>query len=219
MRYVTQRMHVGDILFHLPSGTIFVVMEIGAGEHASSHARPIVTKQLNNMLTDADGTFRAQSSSHLALAGDTLLLNDSIDLPAQVYYGDFDAKGNITKVERGDGFAGDIAKFLSVGDVLFPFSWNDAYLSWPIANSFEETIATVTVGSPASLTLAGAGAVTAGPFPIYPLPIIRGQQSLQARIRRAKRMGGRPPDAHDEAARADGCGPLRLALLLKSHLP
>jgi len=161
--------HVGDILYHENSGTLFVITAIGASDANHSSALPITAKQMNNMRINRDGTFATQMLSDLALGGNMFLVNCSIDLPQKVEFGTFTSGSrSVTSVSEGDGNGSDTTNYYAVNDNLYGYQWNDSYFNWPVRVGHKLT--TVNNGSPGSMTL-NSNALASGRFPIYPIPI------------------------------------------------
>jgi len=162
--------HVGDILYHQNTGTIFVITVIGSPDGAHAGALPITAKQMNNMtITTGTLAFATQTCSDLTLAGKTFLINCSIDCPQKVEFGTFTSGStSVTSVSQGNGDGSDITTYYSTGDNFFGYDWSDTYLNWPV--KVGQTIATITNGSPGSMTLS-SNALASGRFPIYPIPI------------------------------------------------
>ena len=159
--------HVGDILYHQNTGTIFVITVIGS---LSGGGYPITTKQMNNMLiTTGTLVFATQKCSDLTLAGNTFLINCSIDCPQIIHFGTFSsASTSVTSVGQGDGTGAAIQTYYLAGDAFYSYDWNDTYFNWP--TKVGQTISTRTNGSPGSMVLS-SNAQTSGRFPIYPIPI------------------------------------------------
>jgi hypothetical protein len=161
--------HVGDILYHIPTGTIFIITAVGAPDAAHGNALPITARQMNNLTIHNDGSFATNMLTDTTLSGYTNLMNCSIELPRQVEFGTFTAGSKVvSNVSRGDEYGADISTFYKVGDRFAGYAYNDAYLNWP--TGADNSIASVTNGSPGSMTLS-SNALASGRFPIYPLPI------------------------------------------------
>jgi hypothetical protein len=161
--------HVGDILYHIPTGTIFIITAVGAPDTAHGNALPITARQMNNLTIHNDGSYATNTLADSTLSGYTNLINCSIDLPRTVEFGTFTAGSKaVSNVSRGDGYGVDISTFYKVGDRFTGYAYNDAYLNWPTGSG--NSIASVTNGSPGSMTLS-SDALASGRFPIYPLPI------------------------------------------------
>lgn len=161
--------HVGDILYHIPTGTIFIITAIGAPDASHGKALPITARQMNNITIHDDGSFATNTLADTALSGYTNLINCSIDLPHQVEFGTFTAGSKaVSNVSRGDGYGVGISNFYKNGDRFIGYVYNDAYLNWPTGAG--NAIDSITEGSPGSITLS-SDALTSGRFPIYPLPI------------------------------------------------
>ncbi|MBI5003507.1 hypothetical protein HZC00_00220 [Candidatus Kaiserbacteria bacterium] len=172
--------HAGDILFHIPSGTLFIVTLVGAPDPAHAGALPITARQMNNMKINSDGSFAAQLLTDTSLSGYTELIDTSRDMPRQVEYGDFTTGSTAVKnVSRWDNVGNDITQYLSPGDGLLGYAWNDAYLNWPVLSG--NAIQSITNGSSSLITLSKPARRT-GRFPIYPVPIGEGDASARAAV-------------------------------------
>ncbi|MCI0468040.1 MAG: glycoside hydrolase family 55 protein [Beijerinckiaceae bacterium] len=161
--------HDGDILYHIPTGTIFVITAIGPPDASHGNALPVTARQMNNLTIHNDGSVAANTLADKTLSGYTNLINCSIDLPRQVEFGTFAAGSKaVSNVSRGDGYGVDISTYYKVRDRFTGYAYNDPYLNWPTGTG--NSIASITDGSPGSMTLS-ADALVSGRFPIYVLPI------------------------------------------------
>lgn len=161
--------HVGDILYHIPTGTIFIITAISPPDASHGNALPITAKQMNNLTINNDGSVATNTLTDKSLSGYTNLINCSIDLPRQVEFGTFTAGSKaVSNVSRGDGYSVDISTFYKVGDRFIGYAFNDPYLNWPTGTG--NSIASITDGSPRSIMLS-SDALASGRFPIYALPI------------------------------------------------
>jgi len=166
-----QPLALGDILYHQPSGTIFVVTTIGAPIGGGDY--PIAAVQTNNMTVNpSTGVFISNGLTDLALSGYCIIIQTQVVIPRQVVYGDFTSgSGNVTNVHRGDGYANDLATWLAANDQLFGYTYNDASLGWPMAK-----LAKINAVTPGTYPITGsivlsANAVQTGRAPVFPIPI------------------------------------------------
>ena len=165
--------HVGDFLYHQPSGTIFAVTNVGANV-AGFHT--ITTRQMNNMtLTNTPniGTC-ATSLVDQTVAGNSYLIHTSgnsgpIIVPMVTFFCDF-AEGSTSGLYCGPVNGEGITNSLASGDPIYGMYnlTGDIGLQWPF--DLGTTIATVTLGPPASITLSLPALIT-GRFPVLPLPV------------------------------------------------
>jgi hypothetical protein len=163
-------MHVGCIIYHNNTGTIFVVTAIGAADAGNSNAYPITMVQQNNLRVDNSGDFVAQLLTDMTLSGYSLIIDTQIWLPRQVHYGTFTSGStSVSSVSRGDGYGGNLTTYLLTSDKIYAPTMDDATApKCPVANG--TGLNAVTNGSPGSLTLS-ANATASGRFPIYPIPL------------------------------------------------
>lgn len=168
------RIDVGDILYHINTGTSFVVTAVAGPTGADNHY-VITTQQQNNIRTvggyGSDAyNFLSNANTDLALSGYTVLVKTGAVIPLKLFFGTFE-KGStsVTNVNLGDGNGGELATYYAAGDPFFSPRYNagdDA--RWPIADGTR--IASVTagaVGSPGTITL-DTPAICSGVFPIFP---------------------------------------------------
>lgn len=162
------RLAPGWLLYHVATGTVFLVTDVGATDGAGLVL--VTTTQQNNLRVDpASGSFVANTLTDTALSGYMMLIQTDVVVPQQVAYGDFTAgSALVTNVSRGDGIAADLSKWLVAGDPLLPLAYNEKSLGWPIGAP--NAIAAVTNGSPGSVMLERPATLT-GRAPLYPLPI------------------------------------------------
>jgi len=157
----------GYLLEHDPTGINFVVTSVtaSAGDWA------VVAQQQNGIsVTPGTNTCAANTITAPTLqSGYTFVFPTGFALPKQVNFGRFTAgSSSVTNVSRGDGNGADLASWFAAGDILFSADVDLALDPLPILK--RTTLASVTPGSPGSLTLSAAAAAT-GDFPVYPVPI------------------------------------------------
>jgi hypothetical protein len=166
-----QPLAIGDILYHHPTGTIFVVTTIGAPIGGGDY--PIATVQMNNLTVNpSTGVFISNGLTDLALSGYCIIIKTQVVIPRQVVYGDFTSgSSNVTNVHRGDGYANDLATWLAANDQLFGYGYNDASLGWPMAKLAKINGVTPGVSPGTGSIELSANAVQTGRAPVFPIPI------------------------------------------------
>jgi hypothetical protein len=168
----------GDILYNQTDFSLFVVLSVGPVDGSGNW--PITARQLNNMITSNTGACVTNTHTNAGITGTTQIQHTQTIMPTTIFFGDFTAASTtIANVHRGDGFAGNLTSFFQTGDIILGYQGQccgnatglDAFLlkNWPFA--YGTTVATVTNGTPGSMTLSTA-AITTGRFPILPLPIV-----------------------------------------------
>lgn len=166
------RLSVGSILYHVNTGTIFVVTAIGAADGSGNW--PITTKQMNNLTVskDVNGTFVSQLCSDLTLAGNTVIWHTTDMVPSTIFYGTFTSGStNITSVHSGNGTDGTtLTTYYASGDNMNGLVSGASGNQWPVRADSNITLASVTNGSPGSATLS-ANATVSGSFPLCAVPI------------------------------------------------
>jgi hypothetical protein len=168
-------MFPGTILYGARGG-LFYVTAVGS---PSGGQVPITARQINAKTVNVSGICVSNQNPDPTFTDNYELFQTNVKLPNIVFYCNFTAGSvNGTSCDRGDGFAGNMNSYLNVGDILYgdqTFTLNFANLSYPFA--FGTTLATVTNGSPGSLTLSAQAKLT-GRFPV--LPMATGIVSLPA---------------------------------------
>jgi hypothetical protein len=157
----------GDMLYHLNTGTSWVVTVVGSPVGGNY---PITTQQMNNMNVDNTGACTSNNISDPTVGGNTVVIKTGFQsIPEVVEFGDF-ANGSttISNVNRGDGYGGNLSTYVNVGDQFWTYSTQDNGYLWPYAAN--STVATVTNGTPGTLTLSAAPTLS-GRFPILPVPV------------------------------------------------
>jgi hypothetical protein len=162
---------VGDLLYHYPTGTIFLVTDIGPPDPSGNV--PIKTVQQNNIIVDAlsvGNKFKSNTNPHPELPGYTLIIRTGVTLPRQLAFGTFTSgTTNVVRVSRGDGYGADLATYYANGDYVFALpSPANGFLKWPMQSG--SRLSAVTNGSPGSLQLSKPSVET-GVFPIFPYPL------------------------------------------------
>jgi hypothetical protein len=115
----------------------------------------------------------SNSNTNLSFSGNFSLIHATAPaLPNIVFYCNFTAASvNGTSCDRGDGFGGNMASYVQPGDILWgdPVFAGNANVAYPFA--YGSTVATVTNGTPATMTLSVAATQT-GRFPVLSLPAV-----------------------------------------------
>ena len=160
---------VGDILYQVSTGTIFVVTAV-AGPTSGNYT--ITSQQQNNLKIDSSNGFVANLNPDAPMTtnnGYVVLIKTGAVIPRQLEYATFTAASiNLTGIQRGDTTATDLATYYAVGDPLMPMEFYYQSTLWPIGSY--TTIASLTPGNPGSATLSVAAAVS-GTFPLFPYEI------------------------------------------------
>lgn len=159
----------GDIIYHSPTGTIYVVTIVGSVDGSGNF--PITTKQMNNMTITSMGACASNNISDPTVSGTSIIIHTGVNnIPSQVLFGDFvEGSTSVSNVQQAPGFGANLSAFVSANDLVWAYPAQDTWYNWPYIAGGK--IATVTNGTPASLTLSAASSLT-GRFPILPLPII-----------------------------------------------
>lgn len=166
--------YLGDILYHLNTGTIFVVTAIGAPDGSGNY--PITTRQLNNMnVSTSAGACTQNNISDIDVGGITYLVHTGIlNIPQKVFLGTFaSGSSSVTNVMAAGG-ASDLASYVVAGDYIWNYPLSDSYFQWPYTSG--GTINSVTPGSGSGSITLSANATISGRFPILPLPVVGGPQ-------------------------------------------
>jgi hypothetical protein len=157
----------GDMVFHILSGTIYVVLSVGV---PVSGYRTIRCEQQNGLQLASDGTFIENLGAiggpddNTTWAGYIVHITTGAWLPTKLLWGKYTAgSGNVVEIDGGDGYGGDIWEYYAAGDPMYGIY---SYPGMPIG-SWPTIIASVTVGSPASIGLSAAAGAD-GRFPIFP---------------------------------------------------
>lgn len=163
----------GDLMYHYPTGTLFVVTSLNNADASGNIG--VTTRQMNNMQVDkATGACARNTNSDPALKGHTKLIHTNATIPRRVYFGTFTAGSTVvTDVVDGETSGAYIGKYLSPGDAIWTYPRTDSYFKWPYAMSGR--LAAVTPGAPASIGLS-LPATQSGRFPLLPFPIVGGPQ-------------------------------------------
>lgn len=167
--------NIGDILYHHNTGTLFVITAIGATDGSGNY--PITTRQMNNMNVNSSGvcTLNNLVAVDPNVSGNIDLIHTGVlNIPTVPYFGTFTSGSTaVTNVQSGNGNGAALAVYMAAGDRMWAYPIQDAYFQWPYPPG--GTLATLTPGSPGSLTLS-ANATVSGRFPILPLPVVGGPQ-------------------------------------------
>jgi hypothetical protein len=157
----------GWMLFNYDTGVFFVITSAGTPDGSGNY--PIVAVQQNSLVADINtGALISTNITTAMLLGTFAVIPTGIMVPKQVEIGTFTSgTTSVTNVSRGDNYAGDLTSWLSANDQMIGPTLTS--LAWPV-NFLGNKIATVTNGSPGSVTLASA-ALASGQFPIWPFLI------------------------------------------------
>lgn len=165
---VMQRITAGDILYHIESGTIFIVNSIGS----PSGGNVLVTStQQNNLQVDGSNVYVANLNPIPGLAGETVIIKTGAVIPKNLHYGTFTSGSTaVASISDGTGTSSMATPSTYVaGDLLIGLavsvSANMPYQQWPIAPG--TTISSVTDGTPGSAVLS-ANAIASGVYPLFP---------------------------------------------------
>jgi len=167
----------GDFITHFATATMAIVTAVTA----DGGNWDIIATQMNNMEVNINTwatTTNHMTTAALAAAGTLWYCSHCGPIITnQVSFGTFTSgSASVTNISRGDGYGGDTATYYNPLDTMqgFPAAGASNADKWPITGgTTATTIASITNGSPASMTLGGHTAVMSGDFPIYPLPIAR----------------------------------------------
>jgi len=156
----------GDMLYHVESGTIFVVNSIGA---PSGGFDLVTCTQQNNLQVDASNAYVANLNPIPSLAGETVIIRTGAVIPAILEYATFNtSNGNLASISDGTGTS-QMANYYVNGDYFFGLTNPaTAYRPWPIAAG--STLSAVSDGTPGTATLSKTG-LFAGVFPLFPYEI------------------------------------------------
>jgi len=170
----------GDILFSGITGTIWVVLTVGASDGTNNL---ITTRQQNNLITaqDNSNTFVKNLNPQPDLSFGTwneplIIIKTGAYIPSVLNYGTFTVGSpNVTNITWDVGTPGssDMANKVMNGDQFFGVS--DQYGNrppdrlWPFAHG--TVVSAVTDGTPGSLTLS-KNALVSGVYPIFPYELV-----------------------------------------------
>lgn len=162
---VMRNLSAGDILYHIESGTIFIVNSVGA----PSGGNVLVTStQQNNLQVDGSNAYVANLNPIPTLAGEVVVVKTGAVIPVNLHYGTFTAGSPaVTAISDGSGASHMLNNYVN-GDMMLGLPnaiAGVAYRPWPIAAG--ATISGVADGVPGSLTLS-KNALASGVFPIFP---------------------------------------------------
>jgi hypothetical protein len=172
---------VGDILYDIESGTLWVITSIGPQD--ASNNWPVQAQQQNNMNMSTSSPYACRQNninlSDTNVFKSVELIRTGLTVPAQVQYGNF-ISGSTNVINVGNAGAGSkVSTMINVGDTYWGyFPVQDSHLQWPITAGYSNSAASVTNGTSGaygSMTLSAA-AGQSGRFPILPLPVTGGPQ-------------------------------------------
>jgi hypothetical protein len=164
---VMQNLAVGDILFHVNTGTIFVITVVGA---LSGGNYPITTVQQNNLQVNSTNVFVANINPDPTLAaGNIIIIKTGAIIPSVLEYATFSSGSpSVTAISDGSGTSHMLNNYAN-GDYFFglptTISSTVPYRQWPITPG--SVLSAVTDGTPGTLTLS-KNALVSGVFPLFP---------------------------------------------------
>jgi hypothetical protein len=160
---VMYNLTVGDMLYHPPTGTIFVITAIGS---VSGGFYPITTQQQNNITVDSSNNFQSQNNTDTTLVGGVIIVKTEAVIPATLEYATFaSGSGNLTNISDGTGTSSMAGDYVN-GDYFFGVpNPAETYRQWPVTAG--STISAIVDGTPGTATLS-ANAIVSGRFPLFP---------------------------------------------------
>jgi hypothetical protein len=176
----SEALTVGQILYHQPTSTLFVITAIGS---LSGGAYPVTAQQMNNMTVNVSTGACVSSlvrASQLVVGKATVeFYNTNVVVPSRVMFGTFSTGStNVSNVTEGDGNGGELSTYLRRGDPFYGYYAADSYFQWPYRAGMTITGVTNGTDSPSragTITLSAKPRVN-GRFPILPLPVMGGPQ-------------------------------------------
>lgn len=164
---VMENLAPGDMLYHVNTGTLFVVTAVGAPAGGNY---PITTIQQNNLLVNASNVFVANLNPSPSLAaGNIIIIKTGAVIPSVLEYGTFTSGNpNVASISDGSGTSHMASNYVN-GDIFFglptSISGSMPYRQWPVTPG--SVLSAVTDGAPGTLTLSH-NALASGVFPLFP---------------------------------------------------
>lgn len=150
---------------HPSTGTLLLVTGVGTSDGTG---KLITFTQQNNMEVDPQtGVLTTNYLTADQLTGALILIPPGETCPREVYLATCTAGSPTLVMDRGDGFAGQLASHWVANDGI----WGAGFgVSGVVGNGQRATVSTVTAGSPGSMVMSAGAAIT-GTVELWPYPI------------------------------------------------
>jgi hypothetical protein len=186
-------MTVGDMIYHINTGTIFVVTAIGPNNGPAANMHLVTTQQQNNIqVVYNTGAWAANLNTDTALSGYCILIRTGVMVPSDLHFGTFTSGSpNITNINRGEGNGTALTTYYANGDILYgssspnalyggsgsnlpyshPINNNSSTYTGAILGSVTNGVGATGPGGTATLTTGAPGnvnAIASGVYPLFP---------------------------------------------------